>query len=84
MNSEQNVQPTSESGNSTKPVLPAVIRPKMASEALDLLKLSNDIEVENEYVFDLMRYVEMKESNISFKCRVNQLNQGWTVIQRVR
>lgn len=27
MNSEQNVQPTSESGNSTKPVLPAVAVP---------------------------------------------------------
>lgn len=63
-------------------LLPDAIRPKMASEALELLKSGKGIEVENEYVFDLMRYVERKERNISFKCHVNQLNQGWTVIRR--
>ena len=76
MNTEQNFKNSTESPNDGDTVLPAVLRPKMASEALDLLKFGNDIEVENEYVFDLMRYVEMKEINISFKCRVNQLNQG--------
>ena len=70
--------------NSINTLLPAVLSPKMASEALDLLKSGNDIEIENDYVFDLMRYVERKESNIAFKCRVNQLNQGWTVIQHSR
>ena len=56
-------------------------RPKMASEALGLLKSNIDIEIENEYVFDLMRYVRSKEGDISFKCKVNKINQGWTVIK---
>src|SRR5690606_7858338 len=62
-------------------VLPAVLRPKMGGEALKLLKEGKTIEVENEFVFDLMRFVERKESNFIFTCRVNKLNQGWTVIE---
>jgi len=57
-------------------------RPKMASEALGLLKSNIDIEIENEYVFDLMRFVRRKEGDISFKCKVNHFNKGWTVIKR--
>ncbi len=84
MSKEQEDEVTTSSRNDGNTVLPAVLRPKMASEALDILKSNNDIEIENEYVFDLMRYVERKERNISFKCKVNQLNQGWTVIQHSR
>ena len=65
-------------------VLPAVLRPKMGGEALKLLKEGKTIEVENEFVFDLMRFVERKESNFRFTCRVNKLNQGWTVIEHGR
>ena len=62
-------------------LLPAVLRPKMGGEALKLLKEGKTIEVENEFVFDLMRFVERKESDFRFTCRVNKLNQGWTVIE---
>jgi hypothetical protein len=83
-NNEQKADSQQVSPSIANAVLPAVLRPKMGSEALQLLKDGKDIEVENEYVFDLMRYAERKERNISFKCRVNMLNQGWTVIQHGR
>lgn len=84
MNKEQNYQITTEASNDGNTVLPAVLRPKMGGDALKLLKEGKTIEVENEFVFDLMRFVERKESNFRFTCKVNKLNQGWTVIEHGR
>lgn len=84
MSKEHNFQITTEASNDGNTVLPAVLRPKMGGEALKLLKEEKTIEVENEFVFDLMRFVERKESNFKFTCKVNKLNQGWTVIEHGR
>jgi hypothetical protein len=79
-----NVQSEQVAPPDAKHLLPAVLRPKMGGDALKLLKEGKTIEVENEFVFDLMRFVERKESNFRFTCRVNKLNQGWTVIEHGR
>ena len=71
-------------GNEANTLLPAVLRPKTAGEALKLLEGNITIEIESIYAFDLMRYVQAKKSNFKFTCKVNQLNQGWTVIQHCR
>lgn len=81
---EQKVETNTEAAIVGNTVLPDVLRPKMGGEALKLLKEGKTIEVENEFVFDLMRFVERKESNFRFTCRVNKLNQGWTVIEHGR
>jgi hypothetical protein len=83
-NKGQKVETSTETAIVGNTVLPAVLRPKMGGEALKLLKEGKTIEVENEFVFDLMRFVERKESNFRFTCKVNKLNQGWTVIDHGR
>lgn len=84
MNESNNIQNSTEQAVDYTDLLPAVIRPKTADEALKLLEQNTTIEIESIYAFDLMRYVQEKKSNFRFTCRVNQLNQGWTVIQHCR
>lgn len=67
-----------------KTLLPAVLRPKTADEAIKLLEENKTIEIENIYAFDLMRYAQEKKSNFRFTCKVNELNTGWTVIQHCK
>lgn len=67
-----------------EPLLPAVLRPKTADEAIKLLEEDKTIEIESIYAFDLMRYVQEKKSNFRFTSKVNELNTGWTVIQHCR
>ena len=59
-----------------------IVRPEMANEALELLKDNIKIEVNTEKVFTLLRYFDKVEKK--FKCilRVNELNPGWTVIEK--
>lgn len=61
-------------------LLPAVQRPKMANEALELLEDGIQIEVKNDKVFDLLRYFEKAKRNFRCNCHVNEFTEGWTVI----
>ena len=61
-------------------LLPAVQRPKMANEALELLEDGIQIEVKNDKVFDLLRYFEKAKRNFRCTCHVNEFTEGWTVI----
>lgn len=64
-------------------MLSTVLRPQMASEALDLIEQGKEIEMENQYVFAFMRCVENhKMRNLKFKCSINKHNQGWTAISK--
>ena len=64
-------------------VLATVLRPQMASEALELINQGKEIEMENQYVFAFMRCAENhKMRNIKFRCSINKYNQGWTVISK--
>ena len=74
---------TAEATTAGSTVLPDVLRPKTADEALKLLEENIIIEVKSIYAFDLMRYVQSKKSNFKFTCSVNKLNQGWTVIEHI-
>lgn len=65
-------------------LLPAVQRPKIASEALKLLKEGIQVEMETGKVFDFMRYVEKAERNFSFRCYVNEFTEGYTVLKHGR
>lgn len=81
---ERGITITTTGGNELNPVLPAVLRPKTADEAIKLLKEYKLIEIQSIYAFDLMRYVQEKESNFRFTCKINQLNEGWTLIEHCR
>jgi len=81
---ERGIKITTTGGNELNPVLLAVLRPKTADEAIKLLKEYKLIEIQSIYAFDLMRYVQEKESNFRFTCKVNQLNEGWTLIEHCR
>jgi uncharacterized protein related to proFAR isomerase len=81
---KKNEASTTDKAMQYEPLLPDVLRPKTAAEAIKLLEENKTIEFESIYVFDLMRYVKTKKSNFRFTCRVNQLNEGWTVIQHCR
>ena len=66
-------------GNKANTLLP-VVRPAMASEALQLLKEGKEIEIHNETVFELMRYFEKAERNLKLRFRFNRDNEGWTIV----
>lgn len=72
------------SQNNANALLPAVQRPKMASEALQLLKEGIQVEMQTGKVFDFMRYVEKAERNFSFRCYVNKFTEGYTVLKHSR
>jgi hypothetical protein len=73
-----------ENGNDANRLLPAVQRPRRASEALKLLKEGVQVEMETGKVFDFMRYVEKAERNFSFRCYVNEFTEGYTVLKHGR
>lgn len=54
----------------------------MANEAIELLENNIQIEIENEKVFDFLRYVEKVKNNFRINCKVNELNQGWTLLNK--
>lgn len=58
----------------------SVVRPAMASEALQLLKEGKEIEIHNETVFELMRYFEKAERNLKLRFQFNRDNDGWTIV----
>lgn len=72
------------STGSSNTLLPAVQRPKMANEALELLEDGIQIEVKNDKVFDLLRYFEKAKRNFRCTCHVNEFTEGWTVINHGR
>ena len=84
MNEAKNIENSTEQAVNYTDLLPAVLRPKTADEAIKFLEENKTIEIESIYVFDLMRYVQEKKRNFRFTCKVNELNQGWTVIQHCR
>ena len=81
---ENNNSTKPENGNDANRLLPAVQRPKIASEALKLLKEGIQVEMETGKVFDFMRYVEKAERNFSFRCYVNEFTEGYTVLKHCR
>jgi hypothetical protein len=75
----QNTEPAIE----VEPVLATVLRPQMASEALELIEKGKEIEMENQYIFAFMRCAENhKMRNLKFKCAINKYNMGWTAISK--
>lgn len=64
-------------------VLASVLRPQMASEALELIEQGREIEMETKYVFAFLRTVENhKMRNVKLNCSINKYNQGWTAIKK--
>ena len=59
-------------------------RPKMANEALELLEDGIQIEVKNNKVFGLLRYIEKVRKNFSCTCHINEFTEGWTVIYHLK
>lgn len=60
-----------------------VKRPYMASDALDLIEASEEIEIETKYVFAFMRCCENnRRKNLNFTCSINKYNQGYTAIKK--
>lgn len=64
-------------------VLADVLRPQMASEALELIEQGKEIEMGTKYVFAFLRAVENhKMRNVKLNCLINKYNQGWTAIKK--
>jgi len=58
-----------------------IVRAKMMTEAMRLLKSGVQIEIHNKMLGDFMKYTERSENNfIHFNIRVNMVHVGYSVI----
>jgi hypothetical protein len=62
----------------------SISRPKMANEAIELLKDGQPIEIEIGKVFDFFRYVGKAERNFKLSCNVNEFNDGYAVLRKIK
>lgn len=56
-------------------------RPKKKSKALKLINKGKEIEIENQFVYDFLNYIDyQKPTPFKIICSENKYNEGWTAI----